>query len=128
MLRDFPKIIMMMFIGFFLMLLIAIYSINNYKQDSSVNAVNETLKATALQNRDDSARVNRGQFRLNRADFEKDFKERLSLNRSLVVKSTTKYYFDYLDDNKGGIKAIKVKIANDGLDSYQGTTILNVAD
>lgn len=126
MLRDMPKMILLMFVGFFLILVIAYYSLNGYTQDSSVKGMQETLRTTAIANRDDSIRVEKGRFALIKSDFEKDFKEKFGKSKNLNNENTD-YTFDYLTDGKDGIKAIKVKVES-GSKEYQATCILNVAN
>lgn len=126
MLRDMPKMILLMFVGFFLILVIAYYSLNGYTQDSSVKGMQETLRTTAIANRDESIRVEKGRFALIKSDFEKDFKEKFGKSKNLN-NEITDYKFDYLTDGKDGIKAIKVKVES-GSKEYQATCILNVAN
>lgn len=126
MLRDMPKLILVMFVGFFMVLLIAYYSLNGYEQDSSVKSMQETLRTTAIANRDDSARVERGRFILIKDQFEKDFKQKFNKGKNLNAL-TTKYDFDYLTDGKDGIKAIKVKVVSKD-QTYQATCVLDVSE
>ncbi|MDZ5560758.1 MULTISPECIES: hypothetical protein [Bacillota] len=126
MLRDMPKLILIMFVAFFLILFISYYSLNGYTQDSSVKSIQETLRTTAIANRDDSARVESGRFILIKNQFERDFKSKFNKSKNLNVL-TTNYDFDYLTDGKDGIKAIKVKVVS-GKETYQATCVLNVAE
>lgn len=125
-LRDMPKIILLMFVGFFMVLVVAYYSLNGYTQDSSVKSIQETLRTTAISNRDDSVRVEKGRFVLMKDEFEKDFKEKFNKGKNLK-NDTTDYDFDYLTDGKDGVKAIKVKVVS-GKQTYQATCVLNVAE
>lgn len=86
----------------------------------------ETLRTTAIANRDDSARIERGRFILMKDSFEQDFKEKFNRGKNLN-NPTTKYDFEYLTDGKDGIKAIKVKVVS-GKETYQATCVLNVAE
>ncbi|EPY6472533.1 hypothetical protein ACWO4B_003230 [Clostridium sporogenes] len=125
MLRDIPKIAVIMFVGMFLILIVTHYAINGYTQDSTVKGITETLRTTAIANRDNSARVQRGQFKLNKSKFESDFIKKFSPSKN--IKQEDSFSFDYLDDDKGGIKAIKVKVKS-GKQNYQATCILNVEE
>lgn len=125
MLRDWPKMILLTFTGLFLVVFIFYYSSQNYINNTNVKSIQDALRTTALSNRDDSARVNRGTFILKKENFQKDFKKVFDENHSLT---NPKYTFDYLDDGNGGIKAIKVKVSDDNNKKYQATCILNVAD
>lgn len=125
-LRDMPKIIAIMFTGFFLILVISYYSLNNYRQDSITKGMQETLKVAAIANRDDSARIEAKKFGLIKKSFEEDFKKSFNKNKNLHSE-VTKYTFDYLMDSNDGIKAIKVKVISEKKE-YQATCILNVAN
>lgn len=126
MLRDMPRIIALMFISFFLVIMIAYYSKSNYTEDSSVKSMQDTLRVTAINNRDDSVRVTKGSFLLQKENFEKDFKKEFNESKNLN-NETTDYKFSYLDDGKGGIKAIKVKVIS-GEKKYQATCALDVSE
>lgn len=124
-LRDIPKLVMLIFIGMFLIFTIGNYAIKGYTQDSTVKAMTETLRTTAIANRDNSARVERGQFRINKSKFQSDFTKKFSISKN-IKKEDSNFNFDYLDDGKGGIKAIKAKVTS-GNQNYQATCILDVA-
>lgn len=117
--------ILLTFTGLFLVVFIFYYSSQNYINNTNVKSMQDALRTTALSNRDDSARVNRGTFILKKGNFQKDFKKVFDENHSLT---NPKYTFDYLDDGNGGIKAIKVKVSDDNNKKYQATCILDVAD
>ncbi|SLM87091.1 MULTISPECIES: hypothetical protein [Vagococcus] len=108
------------------MTLILNNSMLSFTQDSNVKGITETLRTTAIANRDDSTRVKQGQFKIMKSDFEKDFKK--SFEKSKLVKSKTlSYTFDYLPDSSDGIKAIRVKVVGDGQE-YQATCVVNFAE
>lgn len=125
MLADFPKKLIFIFLGMFLILGIGMYVLKNYQADSSTQSIQETLKSTALENRDNSSRVEKGTFKIVKNDFESDFKKSMKYNRNYKLKKDAKYNFDYLSDGNGGIKAIKVKVTDNG-ETYQGTCVLSV--
>lgn len=122
--KDIPKILMFIVIGFFVMMFVFKNGFGNYKQDTTINAMTETIRSTAISNRDDSARVVKGQFRIDKTSFERNFKTAIDKNKNIKLASPT-YKFDYLDDGNGGVKAIKVVVTSDGNRTYQATTVLS---
>ncbi|MEX1447935.1 hypothetical protein, partial [Enterococcus sp. C76] len=54
------------------------YQTESNSQDSLVLAINETVKASAMDNLNDVVRVKEGTSQLNISAFEKDTKERLA--------------------------------------------------
>lgn len=122
--KDSPKILMFIVIGFFMAMFILKSGFGNYKQDTTVNAMTETIRSTAISSRDDSARVKKGQFRIDKSNFERDFKSAIDKNKNIKLANPT-YTFDYLDDGQGGVKAIKVVVKSDGNRKYQATTVLS---
>ncbi|EUJ34183.1 hypothetical protein [Brochothrix campestris] len=125
MLADFPKKLIFIFLGMFLILGIGTYVMKNYQSDSSTQSIQETLKATALENRDNSSRLEKGTFKVVKPTFESDFKKSMAYNRNYKLDKEAAYTFDYLDDGQGGIKAIKVKVTDNG-ETYQATCVLSL--
>lgn len=126
MLRDFPKIMLLMLMGTLVVLMIVYYGQNQYKQDSTIQTLQETLRTTAITNRDDSSRVTKGTFYIDRGQFEQDFKEKYARIKNTQSEASD-YNFEYLENPIGGIKAIKVKVKIGG-QRYQATCILDVAN
>lgn len=124
--RDVPTMMGLSLFGFLFVALIFHYGSNQYSQDSTVKTMQETIRVTAISNRDDSARINKGSFVLNKEDFEKDFIQKYKSGKNVNVEPTD-FKFDYLDNPNGGIKAIKVKVVS-GRIEYQATSILDVAE
>lgn len=125
-LRDIPKMMGLLMFGWMFILLIYHYGSNQYNQDSTIKTMQETIRATAISNRDDSARISRGVFILNKEKFEQDFVEKYELQKN-IKSDPLQFKFDYLDNPLGGVKAIKVKVTNNQID-YQATSILDVAE
>ena len=71
--RDVPRMMGILMFGWLFVVLIFYYGNNQYSQDSTIKTMQETIKATAISNRDDSARVTKGVFILNKESFEEDF-------------------------------------------------------
>lgn len=114
-----------MFIGCIIIASISYYALSGLKQDSNMKSITETLRTTAISNRDDSSRIERGQFKLMQSNFESDFKKKFSNTKNLKAEVTS-YDFDYLSDGKGGVKAIKVIVVSEKK-TYQATCVLNVS-
>lgn len=124
--RDVPRMMGILFFGWFFIVLIFYYGSNQYSQDSTIKTMQETIKVTAISNRDDSARITRGTFLLNKESFERDFILKYQSIKNVKAESES-FDFDYLDNPEGGIKAIKVKVISNDVE-YQATSILNVAE
>jgi hypothetical protein len=128
MLKDLPKILILIAISSVLMLTIFHFATRGFHQDSIVQTLSETLRSTAIANRDDSARVNRGQFRLQTENFETEFIHNFKTNSNVVFEaSEAEFIFDYLHDGEGGVQAIQVQlIKNEKI--FQATVVVDVAD
>lgn len=126
MLSRVPKILLIMFVGFTFLAGVTVYSLVNYQQDATVVTANETLRSAALANRDYSARVNQGQFKLQQENFESEFIRLFNENRNVAGQGNEEpsFTFDYLEDGEGGILGIQVTISIDGTD-FQATVILS---
>jgi len=122
-LKDTPEIIIIAIIGFFTMMVVFYHSSTAYEQDTIVVVANETIRASALANRDDSARVEQGQFKLQKESFELDFIKLFESNLNLDL-SGFKFDFDYLEDSLGGVKGVKIKIVTPD-EVFETTTILS---
>jgi hypothetical protein len=109
------------------MFLVFHFSTGGFQQDSTIQTLNETLRSTALANRDDSARVNRGQFKLQIEQFEREFIRNFESNQNVNSENPLiDYNFDYLHDGLGGVKAIQVQITKDG-QTFQATAVVDVS-
>lgn len=125
MLRDIPNFFMIILVSFVLIFTGVKYQVSNFQQDSAVTNINETLRTTVIANRDDSSRLHEGTFKIDKENFEKDFKKRLISNDQFNEKADS-LLFDYLENEDGSIKGIKVKITGEK-NTYQATSVLNVA-
>lgn len=125
MLRDYPAIIGLVFVGLFLLVITAIFYQNDYKQNSIVMGLTETVRTSAISNADHSSRLKEGELFISIEDFEQDFGEKIQLNKN--VKSEATYSFDYLKSNVGAIKSIRVYLDNEGTE-YQATYKVNISD
>lgn len=126
MLRDFPYVILLMFIGIIFIVISGIYYQKNYKQDSVVLGLTETVSTSAITSADNSSRLNDGELYIDKAKFEEDFKAKISDNLSVKISENATFTFNYLDNDNGSTKAIRVLI-NDNGQTYQATAKVNIA-
>lgn len=126
MLSGIPRKVALMSLIFLVVAGLVIFVLGNYQTDVESLTLTETLRATALENRDDSARVKQGEFYLDKENFEKEFEQSIKKqgtyrNRTITID------FDYLmSTNEKGIKAIRVYV-NDGHSVEQATCILSTS-
>lgn len=122
--EDIPKTLSYLFFGCVLLLFIFKMGISTYKQDSIVNLMQQNLKVSALESKDDTARLKKGQFKLDVPEFERKFEKRMVDDKDFKTQSQPSFNYEYLGDGNGGIKAIKIKANIDGR-VYQATNVLS---
>ncbi|MDM5335791.1 hypothetical protein QUF84_00575 [Fictibacillus enclensis] len=126
MLRDYPYIIGIMFLGIFLVVISGIYYQKIYKQDSVVMGLTETVRTSAIKNADNSSRLRQGELFIEKSQFEQDFKQKMARNQNVKLSDAASYQFKYLDNANGATKAIRVFI-KDGDVTYQATAKVSIA-
>lgn len=103
---------------------IAFMFLNSYSSDSNAMTLTETLRSTALSNKDDAARISPGEFYMDKENFEKEFSESI-LKQPLYKGKKVEITFDYLKTNdQKGVKGIKVFVEADGVID-QATCVLS---
>lgn len=127
MLRDYPWIVGLMFVGIILIVFTGIYYQMNYKQDSLSLTLTETIRVSAIANADHSSRLKKGELFINKESFEENFKNRMKENRNVNLDDNASYKFEYLDNENGSTKAIRVILRNNDVD-YQATAIVDIAE
>ncbi|MFP7474284.1 hypothetical protein SFC55_25195 [Niallia taxi] len=127
MLRDLPFTLWLMIIGIFLIVITGMYYQTNFKQDSIVLSLTETIRTTAIHNADNSSRINPGELYISINNFERDFIARMSVNNNVKFSESVTYKFKYLTNDNGAIKAIKVLI-KDGSINYQATAKVTISE
>ncbi|WP_437834465.1 hypothetical protein ACQRXC_29430 (plasmid) [Niallia taxi] len=127
MLRDIPFTLWLMVAGILLIVVTGMYYQTNYKQDSVVLGLTETVRTTAINNADNSSRINPGELFISKNGFESDFKKRMTANKNVKISENATYEFKYLENENGATKAIKVLI-KDGATTYQATTKVTVSE
>jgi len=123
--RDHPVIIGIVFGGIFLLIITAVYYQKDFKQSSITMGLTETVRTSAISNADHSSRLKEGELFITIDEFERDFGEKIQLNKN--VKSEATYSFEYLKNNDGAIKSIRVYLDNEGTE-YQATYKVNISD
>lgn len=126
MLKDFTTQIAVMVFLSVLVIGAGAYWRFGYSQDSVQLGLLETTKTAAISNADYSSRVEVGQLYIVKDKFEEDFMNKIEGNKNVNLSSKAVYTFDYLDNNNGSTKAIRVSV-KDGEDNYSATYKLNVA-
>ncbi|WMX58822.1 hypothetical protein [Peribacillus sp. R9-11] len=124
--RDFPYIIGLMFLGIFLVIITGIYYQKTYKQDSVVLGLTETVRTSAINNADNSSRLREGELFIEKEKFEKDFKQKITSNKNVKLSNEVTFEFEYLDNENGATKAIRVLIKDNGV-TYQATAKVSIA-
>ncbi|HCE11929.1 MAG TPA: hypothetical protein DEQ24_04065, partial [Enterococcus sp.] len=66
MLSGIPRKVALMSVSFLIVAGLVVFVLGNYQTDVDSLTLTETLRSTALANRDDSARVNQGDFYLDK--------------------------------------------------------------
>jgi len=110
-----------------LIVVTGMYYQTNFEQDSIVLSLTETIRTTAIHNADNSSRINPGELYISINEFEKDFEEKMSANNDVNISDLAAYKFEYLKNQNGAIKAIKV-IIKDGTIKYQATAKVTISE
>ncbi|MBT2604955.1 hypothetical protein J7E55_18330 [Bacillus sp. ISL-53] len=124
--RDFPYIIGLMFLGIFLIIISGIYYQGTYKQDSVILGLTETVRTSAINNADNSSRLREGELFIDKEKFEKDFKQKIVSNKNVNLSDEVTFEFEYLENENGATKAIRVLIKDKG-STYQATAKVSIA-
>ena len=127
MLKDYSSSIGIMLLGIALIVVIGTYYRIGYLQDATTLGLTETVRAAAIDNADYSSRLEPGNLFILKNQFESDFEDRIYTNNNVKISEGAEYTFEYLDNDNGSTKAIKVSII-DGEKEYSATYIVNIAD
>lgn len=128
MLKDAVSAISFLLMGAFLIVIIGIFFRFGYSQDAAVLGLTETVRTSAIANADYSSRLEKGQLFILKDKFEKDFKDRISTNKNVKFSEDIVYNFEYLDNENGSTKAIRVSIIEDSETKYQATYKVDISD
>lgn len=127
MLRDSMVITGLAFVGIVLLALAGNFIFGDFKQSNIVQAMTETARVAALENADNSSRVERGELFIDVDGFEETFNNKIEENISVAKKEGTEVAFDYLVNENGSLRMLKVQM-DDGKDIYQATLEVDIAE
>lgn len=132
-LRDSAVVMVTVMLGITLIIIITNYFLGDYKQNTVVQGITETVRVAAYENTDDSSRVERGELYVVRDEFEESFKEKIEGNNvvgeSGVIgkEGDIEYKFEYLPVSEDEpLKGIRVKM-DDGEQEYQATVQVDIS-
>lgn len=89
--------------------------------------LNEATKTSALLSVDNQSRVKEGELFLQKELFESKVKEIVLSNNTIKSKEELTFTFDYLANENGSIKALRV-VASDGEATYQSTLKVDISE
>ncbi|WP_077356035.1 hypothetical protein [Virgibacillus halodenitrificans] len=127
MLRDYASLIWIMFIGIFVMVLLGIFYRIGYTQDATTLGLTETVRTSVIANADYSSRLEQGQLFILKKNFEKEFKEKITVNNNVKLSENADFEFEYLENENGSTKAIRVSIVDEDT-TYQATYKVDISD
>lgn len=127
MIRDTANIVLTGLVVAVMVGLLVFYGRTNLDVDSNQVGMTEMIRTTVINNRDDSARVQRGTFILDKDNFETDFKELFARGRNLSSSDDVDYDFEYLKDGskEDAVKAVRVTVLVNGTE-FKATSIVDV--
>ncbi|MCY9311643.1 hypothetical protein P5624_00155 (plasmid) [Bacillus subtilis] len=124
--KDFISIIMIIYIGFFVVVSSCYYFTQEYRHKAIVLTMTESAKSASINSFDKSVRVERGKAEITEKSFKEKFEELFKQNSNVKLKST-KYSYSFLKREDGGIKAVRVKITDERKQTYQVTLVSDIA-
>uniref|UniRef100_UPI00344E2ECA hypothetical protein n=1 Tax=Carnobacterium sp. TaxID=48221 RepID=UPI00344E2ECA len=127
MLRDIPYIMGIMVLGIFLVITTGHYYQTSIQQDSIVLDMNEIVRASAVSSADNKSRINAGELFIVKPDFENNVKTKMNNQHNKKLSEKAIFQFEYLDNETGSTKAIRVKVI-DGKKEYQTTAKIDISE
>lgn len=125
MLRDIPYAIATLITMILLMIGLGYYYQTSIKQDSITLNLNETVRSSVIANVDYKSRVNEGELFIVKENFEETVKSKIN-SGSVKLSEKANYRFEYLDNDNGSTKAVRVIIEN-GDSVYQSTAKIDIS-
>lgn len=126
MIRDIPYIMGGLMLGIVLIILTGHYYNTSINQESIILDMNETVRSTAIANANLRSRTSNGELFIVKSTFEEEVVEKMSSDHSSLSDEAV-YEFEYLDNETGSVKAIRLK-ANDQGQEYQTTVVVDIAE
>ncbi|AQS42462.1 hypothetical protein LSG23_20710 (plasmid) [Bacillus velezensis] len=125
--KDFISIIMIIYIGFFVIVSSCYYFTQEYRHKAIVLTMTESAKSASINSFDKSVRVERGKAEVTEKSFKQKFEELFKKNSNVKLKSP-KYSYSFLKREDNGIKAVRVKITDERKQTYQVTLVSDIAN
>lgn len=126
MFRDFPQVILAVFLLLFVTLIILHYDSSSAIQEETVRTMNSMVRTHALSNADHSSRVQEGSFSINKENFEKEVIDELKGSNINLLSEDYETTFNYLED-EGNLKAIRLILHTHNRE-YQSTAVVNLVE
>lgn len=108
-----------------------IFGVTFFSETEGYNTANESVKeyvsTSMYTNRDDSARVSRREFYLNKTDFEKDVSKKIKARYGDSTKITYDYLHNDKSSNDESIKGVRVYIVTEK-ERYVTTNIIDFSN
>lgn len=127
MLRDLPELLIGLITTAFIIIILMFYYSTSIQQDRTVQLMNEVIRTSAISNIDHSSRVKEGQVYISKPEFENEVVGQLLNNDGNLFSDEMEHNFEYLENEEGAIKSIRLNLKNDGKE-YQSTIVVDIAD
>ncbi|WP_110925946.1 hypothetical protein [Bacillus massiliglaciei] len=125
--KDFPLIILILFIGLYFVLFTCHYKIEEFRYNSLILSITETAKIAGFQSLDNSVRAETGIVEITSENFEMSFERKFRETVNVKLENP-RYSYDYLRDNDGTIMAIRVIVTDERDNKYQATYISDIGN
>lgn len=127
MLRDLPQLMVILIGSLMTVLFLGFFYSSSTIQDSTVLDMNESVRTMAISNANLRSRTKSGELFIVKSDFEEDVIERLDSGNNALSEDDD-YEFEYLDNENGSTKAIRLKVENDKGKHFQTTVVIDIAE
>ena len=127
MLRDLPQLMVILIGSLMTVLFLGFFYSSSTIQDSTVLDMNESVRTMAISNANLRSRTKSGELFIVKSDFEEDVIERLASGNNALSEDDD-YEFEYLDNENGSTKAIRLKVEADNGKHFQTTVVVDIAE
>lgn len=125
--RELPWSFSLVIAAMAIIVSLGLYMRVDTSSDTNIQAMVETVRSTAISNVNYKSRVQPGEVYIQKDSFESDFKRIISNSGTANFSSEVSFDFDYLDNNSGSTRAIRV-VASDNGKEYGATVIVDISD
>lgn len=126
MFRDFPQVILAVFLLMFVALLVLHSDSSSAIQEETVRTMNTVVRTRAMANADHSSRVQEGSFSIDKENFEKEVIDELKGSNINILSEDFVTTFNYLED-EGNLMAIRLILHTHNRE-YQSTAVVNLVE